>query len=113
VFDGVEESDAAGPWEVLTCWTRNDPDDGWAESRLSKDGRPATTHWGALDELRVLDATVQLRPDDCWLDGGDLLTSAGVSAGVDMALHTVARLAGIDRAHQVGRGIQYGPQPPI
>jgi transcriptional regulator GlxA family with amidase domain len=50
-------------------------------------GRPATTHWGALDELRALDPTVQVREDDRWVDDGDLITSAGVSAGIDMALH--------------------------
>jgi transcriptional regulator GlxA family with amidase domain len=36
-----------------------------------------------------------------------------VSAGIDMALHLVVRLAGADRARQVRRGIQYDPQPPV
>jgi len=76
-------------------------------------GRPATTHWGALDELRGLDSSVQVREDDRWVDDGDLITSAGVSAGIDMALHMVARLAGSERARQVRRGIQYDPQPPV
>ena len=76
-------------------------------------GRPATTYWGAMDELRALDPTVQVRPADRWVDDGDLITSAGVSAGIDMALHLVARLAGTERARQVRRGIQYDPQPPI
>jgi transcriptional regulator GlxA family with amidase domain len=76
-------------------------------------GRPATTHWAALDELRALDPTVQVRASDRWVDDGDVITSAGVSAGIDMALHLVARLAGADRARQVRRGIQYDPQPPI
>lgn len=74
-------------------------------------GRPATTYWGALDELRALDPTVQVHDDDRWVDDGDLITSAGVSAGIDMALHLVARLAGADRARQVRRGIQYDPRP--
>ena len=76
-------------------------------------GRPATTHWAAFDELRALDATVQLRADDRFVDDGDVITSAGVSAGIDMALHLVARLAGVDKARQVRRGIQYDPQPPV
>lgn len=76
-------------------------------------GRPATTHWGAVGELRALDPTVQVREDDRWVDDGDLITSAGVSAGIDMALHLVVRLAGADRAEQVRRGIQYDPQPPV
>lgn len=62
---------------------------------------------------RALDSSVQLRPDDRWVDDGDTITSAGVSAGIDMALHLVARLAGADRARQVRRGIQYDPQPPV
>ncbi len=76
-------------------------------------GRPATTYWGAMEELRTLDPTVEVRPDDRFVDDGDLITSAGVSAGIDMALHLVARLAGVERARQVRRGIQYDPQPPV
>ena len=75
--------------------------------------RPATTHWAAFDELRAIDPTVQLREDDRWVDDGDLVTSAGVSAGIDIALHLVVRLAGAERAREVRRGIQYDPQPPI
>jgi transcriptional regulator GlxA family with amidase domain len=76
-------------------------------------GRPATTYWGAVDELRGLDPSVRVREDERWVDDGDLVTSAGVSAGIDMALHLVARLAGPERARQVRRGIQYDPAPPV
>lgn len=76
-------------------------------------GRPATTYWGALDELRAIDPSVEVREHDRWVDDGDIITSAGVSAGIDMALHLVARLAGTDRAREVRRGIQYDPQPPV
>lgn len=76
-------------------------------------GRPATTHWSDLEELAGLDPTIQLRPDDRFVDDGDVITAAGVSAGIDMALHLVARLAGVERARQVRRGIQYDPQPPV
>jgi transcriptional regulator GlxA family with amidase domain len=76
-------------------------------------GRPATTYWGAFDELAALDPSVELRADERWVDDGDLITSAGVSAGIDMALHLVARLAGADRAREVKRGIQYDPDPPV
>ena len=188
LFDGVEELDAVGPWEVLAYWTRGHPGDGWAVSCLSRDGapvtaakgldlgahtavgdaprldvlvhpggqgtrpllrdeshlswvraqrvavplmtsvctgalvyaaagllagRPATTYWGAVEELRGLDPSVQVREDERWVDDGDLVTSAGVSAGIDMALHLVARLAGPERARQVRRGIQYDPAPPV
>src|SRR6476469_2435203 len=56
-------------------------------------GRPATTHWGSLDLLAELDPTIDVRPDERFVDDGDVITSAGVSAGIDMALHLVARLA--------------------
>jgi len=75
--------------------------------------RPATTYWGALDELRALDPSIDVRDADRWVDDGDVITSAGVSSGIDMALHLVARLASPERARQVQRGIQYDPQPPL
>lgn len=76
-------------------------------------GRPATTHWGSLDRLGKLDPTIDVRPDDRFVDDGDMVTSAGISAGIDMALHLVARLASPARAAEVRRGIQYDPQPPV
>lgn len=75
--------------------------------------RPATTHWGSLDTLSDLDPTIDVRPEERFVDDGDVITAAGVSAGIDMALHLVSRLAGIDRAREVRRGIQYDPQPPV
>jgi transcriptional regulator GlxA family with amidase domain len=188
LFPDVEELDAIGPWEVLSYWTRNCPDDGYAVSCLSRSGglvqcakgltvqahysyadapplqvllcpggqgtrpqlndeaqldwvrrqradvplltsvctgsliyaaagllagRPATTHWGSLDRLAELDPSVEVRLDERFVDDGDLITSAGISAGIDMALHLVDRLAGTDRARQVRRGIQYDPAPPV
>jgi transcriptional regulator GlxA family with amidase domain len=188
LFDGVEELDAVGPWEVLSYWARKYPDDGFEVFTLSPAGglvecakglrvqadhtladapavevlvhpggrgtrpllrdpayldwirrqraaaplltsvctgslvyaaagllagRPATTQWSDLEELAGLDPTIQLRPDDRFVDDGDLITSAGVSAGIDMALHLVARLAGVERARQIRRGIQYDPEPPV
>ena len=76
-------------------------------------GRPATTYWSAFELLRELDPSIEARPDDRFVDDGDVITSAGVSAGIDMALHLVARLAGVDRAREVRRGIQYDPAPPV
>ncbi|WP_378147324.1 DJ-1/PfpI family protein [Cnuibacter sp. UC19_7] len=76
-------------------------------------GRPATTHWSALDLLGALDSSIEVRPDARFVDDGDVITASGVSAGIDMALHLVARIAGVDRARQVRRGIQYDPQPPV
>jgi transcriptional regulator GlxA family with amidase domain len=75
--------------------------------------RPATTHWASLDVLAELDPTIDVRADERFVDDGDIVTSAGISAGIDMALHLVGRLAGIERARQVRRGIQYDPAPPV
>jgi transcriptional regulator GlxA family with amidase domain len=187
LFDGVEELDAIGPWEVLAWWTRSFPEDGYTASTFSTDGkavtcnkglvvqphhsrddvpglavllhpggdtralsadaehlewlrgqrtvvplltsvctgslvyakagllrdRPATTYWGALEGLTENDPTIEVRPEARWVDDGDVITAAGVSAGIDMALHLVVRLAGPDRARQVRRGIQYDPEPPV
>lgn len=75
--------------------------------------RPATTHRAALDLLPQLDPSVDLRPDERFVDDGDVVTSAGVSAGIDMALYLVARLVGAERAREVRRGIPYDPAPTI
>jgi transcriptional regulator GlxA family with amidase domain len=75
--------------------------------------RPATTHWASLDTLAELDPSIDVRRDERFVDDGDVIASAGVSAGIDMALHLVARLAGEERAREVRRGIQYDPRPPV
>jgi transcriptional regulator GlxA family with amidase domain len=77
------------------------------------DGRPATTHWASLDKLAELGTDIDVRPDDRFVDSGEVITAAGVSAGIDMALHLVRRLAGEERAREVRRYIQYDPQPPV
>jgi transcriptional regulator GlxA family with amidase domain len=76
-------------------------------------GRPATTHWSALDLLRSLGDGIDVKPDERFVDDGDVVTAAGVSAGIDMALHLVARLQSPERAAEVRREIQYDPQPPV
>lgn len=192
LFDGVEELDWAGPWEVLTMWralarragdedlevvlagdqdgpitcakgarvladsswddltetpdvvvvpggrgTRSLVEDEALLARLRQfhedgailasvctgslllaaagllEGRPATTHHGALAELQGLDGSCEVRRDERWVDDGDIITAAGVSAGIDMALHLVVRLAGTERARAVRSAIQYDPAPPV
>ena len=76
-------------------------------------GRPATTHWAWLDLLAEIDPSIDVRRNERFVDDGDLVTSAGVSAGIDMALHLVARLASTDRAREIRRDIQYSPAPPV
>ena len=186
LFDGVEELDAMGPWEVLSAWTQQFPQDGWTARLVSTDGRPvtaaktavltphtawsddadliivpggqgtrplltvpevlawvnrahdrgalvtsvctgalvlaaagllkgrpATTYHSAFGELLAIEPACLPDRDARWVDSGEIVTSAGVSAGIDMALHLVDRLVSTDRARQVRRAIQYDPEPPV
>jgi transcriptional regulator GlxA family with amidase domain len=188
LFDGAEELDWAGPWEVLAAWSKMWPDDGvevytvaetaepvmcakglrvladhtWGDApapdvvlwpggmgtrpqlgderirervrALAAGGalmtsvctgalvyadsgllanRPATTYWGSLELLAELDPTIRVDADSRFVDDGDVITAAGVSAGIDMALHLVKRLHSEERARDVRRYIQYDPEPPV
>jgi transcriptional regulator GlxA family with amidase domain len=189
LFDGAEELDWAGPWEVLSYWAHRYPEDGvevftvardnsrpiecakglrvladhswetappidvlvypggigtrdqvgdeavreWVRSvheraRLTTSvctgafvladagllkGRPATTHWDDFDELLAIDGSIQARRDERFVDDGEIVTAAGISAGIDMALHLIIRLQSADRAREIKRRIQYEPEPPV
>ncbi|HMO11413.1 MAG TPA: DJ-1/PfpI family protein [Actinotalea sp.] len=76
-------------------------------------GRPATTYWSAFDELASIDPSIVVDTVARFVDDGDVVTSAGVSAGIDMALHLVARLESVAMARTVKRAIQYEPEPPV
>ncbi|GLY76849.1 GlxA family transcriptional regulator [Actinoallomurus iriomotensis] len=67
------------------------------------DGRPATTHWGEADRFRRMFPHVRLDPDVLFVDDGDLLTSAGAAAGVDLCLHVVRRDHGSEVANRAAR----------
>ncbi|MEX5720771.1 FAD-dependent oxidoreductase [Geodermatophilus maliterrae] len=73
------------------------------------EGRDATTNWFYSGILESLGATYHQRR---WVEDGDLVTSAGVSAGIDMALHLVARLTDEATARRVQLAIDYDPHPP-
>ncbi len=73
-------------------------------------GRRATSHWLALEQLRALG--VEAVPERVVFDG-KIVTAAGVSAGIDMALALAARIAGPDVAQAIQLGIEYDPQPPF
>jgi transcriptional regulator GlxA family with amidase domain len=74
------------------------------------DGVRATSHWLALDRLRELGA--EPVPERVVFDG-KIVTAAGVSAGIDMALSLAARIAGEEVAQAIQLGIEYDPQPPF
>ena len=67
------------------------------------DGRPATTHWAHADRFRELYPKVRLDPGVLFVDDGDVLTSAGVAAGIDLCLHVVRRDHGAEVANRVAR----------
>jgi transcriptional regulator GlxA family with amidase domain len=189
LFDGAEELDWAGPWEVLSYWSRRNPEDSvevftvahdnsrpiecakglrvladhswdsapeidvlvypggrgtraqigdesvrtWVRSvhegaRLTTsvctgafvladagllEGRAATTHWDDFDELLGIDGSIEAKRDARFVDEGEIITAAGVSAGIDMALYLIVRLHSADRAREIKRGIQYEPEPPV
>jgi transcriptional regulator GlxA family with amidase domain len=71
------------------------------------DGRRATTHWASLDWLRQHYPRIDVRAEERVVDEGRLVTSAGVSAGIDMALHIVSRLFGNDVAAATARDMEY------
>ncbi|GAA2222331.1 helix-turn-helix domain-containing protein [Streptomyces amakusaensis] len=67
------------------------------------DGRPATTHWSAVDRFQRLFPSVRVDPDVLYVDDGDVLTSAGVAAGIDLCVHMVRRDHGSAVANDVAR----------
>jgi len=73
-------------------------------------GLEATTHWMAMDQLGALGARPVSRRV---VEQGKIMTAAGVSAGIDMALTLAARIAGPEVAQAIQLGIEYDPQPPF
>jgi transcriptional regulator GlxA family with amidase domain len=73
-------------------------------------GRPATTHWGARDVLAEYGVDVR---DERVVRDGDVITAAGVSAGIDMGLTLAALLWGEDVARVVQLMLEYDPRPPF
>ena len=71
------------------------------------DNMPATTHWASIERLKAAHPLVDVRDDARFVDNGHIVTSAGVSAGIDMALHVVGRLLGPDAARETARNMEY------
>jgi len=74
------------------------------------EGRRATSNWLFLERLAEYGAEAV---GGRYVEDGKLLTAAGVTAGIDMALHLVAREAGPDVAQAVQLGLEYDPDPPF
>ena len=74
-------------------------------------GKRVTTHWGFIEGLRKR-GDVTVLDDVRYVRNGNLVTAAGVSAGIDMALWLVGQLHDPETARKVQRYIQYAPAPP-
>lgn len=70
-------------------------------------GKQATTYFGSVPYLRQYHPDIEVLEGVRWVDAGEVITSAGVSAGIDMALHVVARLFGKPVADATARDIEY------
>jgi transcriptional regulator GlxA family with amidase domain len=70
-------------------------------------GKRATTHWESIDRLAQRFPDVTVERDVVWVDQGTIVTSAGISAGIDMSLHLVERLCGRSVALSTARGMEY------
>jgi transcriptional regulator GlxA family with amidase domain len=71
------------------------------------DGLRVTTHWGSLDLLQQMVPNAIVQANSRFIDTGRIVTSAGISAGIDMSLHLVARLAGETLAELVAQEMEY------
>ena len=71
---------------------------------------PATTHWEDVDDLQRMFPALQVQTGKRWITQGHTTTSAGISAGIDMCLHLVATLAGLELATRTARQMDYAWQ---
>lgn len=70
-------------------------------------GKAATTHWEDLDDLQRDFPELKVIAGKRWVDMGQVITSGGISAGIDMSLHLVERLAGRELAENTARQMEY------
>ncbi len=75
------------------------------------DGLSVTTHWEDQAALAAAYPQLRLAGEQRWIDHGRILTSAGISAGIDMSLYLVARLAGMALAQATARQMEYDWNP--
>jgi len=76
------------------------------------DGCEVTTHWGYVESLRELAPKSTVRENVRYIRDGRIVTSAGVSAGIDMSLWLVGELFGVEHAKKTRRFMEYDPEPP-
>ncbi len=71
------------------------------------DGKSATTHWEDIADMQAMFPSVAVLEGRRWVDEGTIVTAAGISAGIDMSLHLVERLAGRDLALRTARQMEF------
>jgi transcriptional regulator GlxA family with amidase domain len=77
------------------------------------EGKKATTHWGSIPELQNLGGRTTVVTDQRWVHDGNVITAAGVSAGIDMSLYLVSLLKDPATAQRVQQMMEYYPRPPV
>lgn len=75
-------------------------------------GKRVTTHWGFVEQLRARHEAAEVLENIRYVRDGNVVTAAGVSAGIDMALWLVGQMHGATVARMVQRGMEYDPAPP-
>lgn len=71
------------------------------------ENKDATTHHGCLDLLKKISSRIKVHANKRFLDNGDIITSAGISAGIDMSLYVVSRLLGREQARETANHMEY------
>lgn len=75
-------------------------------------GKAVTTHWGYVEQLRARGEAREVRADMRYVRDGNVVTAAGVSAGIDMALWLTGQIWSPDLARATQKGMEYDPAPP-
>jgi transcriptional regulator GlxA family with amidase domain len=73
--------------------------------------KPATTHWDDIADMQTMFPDIQVLNDKRWVDNGKVVTSAGISAGIDMSLHLVARLTSTQLAIRTAHQMDFDWEP--
>ena len=105
VLDWIRRIDSTTKWTVSVC-------SGsllLAQTGLL-DGKNCTTHWRRKEQLQRFNVTVK---NERYIQDGKFITSAGVSAGIDMALYLVSKIAGDQTAMMFQLAMEYDPKPPF
>jgi len=107
LLDWIKQTAAACTWVTSVCTGSMLLE----AAGVVDDRHNVTTHWAMVEEFRKKE-TVNVLEDRRYVRHGNVVTSAGVSAGIDMALWVVGQLYSVDHARAVQRFMEYDPAPP-